>query len=61
MPAYDYKCTHCESVVTLYRPMSERQLEVECPECGNKMKYMFGVPGIKWNTTGRTVKATPKG
>jgi putative FmdB family regulatory protein len=61
MPTYEYKCKVCGHTVTKTCPISERKVEVECSECGGMMKQVLGAPGIKWNTTGRTVRTMPKG
>jgi len=39
MPAYDYKCKKCETVVEIVHPISQDILkEFDCPTCNNKQE-----------------------
>lgn len=52
MAFYDYKCSKCEKVVTITKPMSESKKEEHCKECGEKMQRVFAPVHNKWNCSG---------
>jgi predicted nucleic acid-binding Zn ribbon protein len=58
MAVYEYKC-ECGRQEDVVIQMSEladgNEPDIRCL-CGKRMKRVFGTPGIKWNTTGATVR-----
>ncbi len=51
MPAYDYRCTSCEQVFEVNRPMSARGDE-HCPACGCVGARLFSPVGVAFKGTG---------
>jgi len=51
MPAYDYRCTACEQVFEVNRPMSASGDE-HCPTCGGVGARVFSPVGVAFKGTG---------
>lgn len=48
MPMYEYKCSNCEHKLEVYRPMTESDDQVICPDCGVDMERYYG-DQVFWN------------
>lgn len=51
MPAYDYRCTTCDRVFEVTRPVGGTHAE-ECPECGGPTKRIFSPVGVVFKGSG---------
>lgn len=51
MPAYDYRCTECEHVFEVTRPMGAKGDE-HCPTCGAPGSRIFSPVGVAFKGTG---------
>lgn len=51
MPAYDYRCTACEDVFEVNRPMDAKGDE-HCPTCGAIGARVFSPVGVAFKGTG---------
>lgn len=51
MPAYDFKCTDCDCVIEVIRPVGEAVAE-PCPECGGVTKRVFSPVGVVFKGSG---------
>jgi putative FmdB family regulatory protein len=51
MPAYDYRCTKCERLFEVSRPMGATSDE-SCPECGAPAKRVFTPVGVAFKGNG---------
>lgn len=51
MPAYDYRCTTCEHVFEVNRPMSAKGDE-HCPECTSVGARIFSPVGVAFKGNG---------
>ena len=45
MPTYEYACTACGHRLEAVQKFTDDAL-TECPECGGKLRKVFGAPGI---------------
>lgn len=45
MPTYEYQCTSCDHGFEVAQKFSDDPLET-CPECGGKLRKVFGSVGI---------------
>lgn len=66
MPLYDLRCTQCEGIFELIRPVEERNAEAVCPYCkqevavepmitGGRVKVKFA---RKWEPTSKVEELT---
>ena len=44
-PAYEYKCNKCKIVLSRFRPVKDRDLFPDCPNCEISCKRIISVPG----------------
>ena len=51
MPAYDYKCTSCDLVFEVTRPVGAGSDEA-CPQCGGATKRVFSPVGVVFKGSG---------
>lgn len=51
MPTYAYRCADCEHAFDIYQSFSDAAL-TECPECGGKLRKVFGSLGVTFNGSG---------
>ena len=51
MPTYAYRCSDCEHAFDIYQQFSDDALTV-CPECGGKLRKVFGSLGVTFNGSG---------
>lgn len=51
MPAYDYRCTLCDTVFEVTRKAGESVPE-PCPECGGATKRVFTPVGVHFKGSG---------
>ena len=51
MPAYDYRCTECESTFEVTRAITDVS-DVMCPACGTAAKRVFSPVGVVFKGTG---------
>lgn len=51
MPAYDYRCTACDTVFEVNRRIGETA-EESCPECGGATKRLFTPVGVQFKGSG---------
>jgi putative FmdB family regulatory protein len=45
LPTYEYACTACGHRLEAVQKFTDEAL-TECPECGGKLRKVFGAPGI---------------
>jgi putative FmdB family regulatory protein len=45
LPTYEYACTACGQRLEAVQKFTDDAL-TECPECGGKLRKVFGAPGI---------------
>jgi putative FmdB family regulatory protein len=45
LPTYEYACTACGHRLEAVQKFTDDSL-TECPECGGKLRKVFGAPGI---------------
>lgn len=51
MPTYAYRCSDCDHAFDVYQQFSDAAL-TECPECGGKLRKVFGSLGVTFNGSG---------
>jgi len=51
MPAYDFRCTECSTVVEITRPARDDS-PVSCPACGGTTKQVFHPVGVHFKGSG---------
>ncbi len=51
MPAYDYRCTACDTVFEVTRKAGSTA-EESCPECGGPTKRLFSPVGVVFKGSG---------
>ncbi|HEX4444145.1 MAG TPA: FmdB family zinc ribbon protein [Galbitalea sp.] len=51
MPTYSYKCTECGTAFDQYQAFTDDALTV-CPNCGGKLRKVFGSVGVSFNGSG---------
>ncbi|XPP27506.1 MAG: FmdB family zinc ribbon protein [Leucobacter sp.] len=51
MPTYAYRCTDCGHNFDIHQSFSDASLTV-CPECGGKLRKVFGNLGVTFNGGG---------
>ena len=51
MPTYAYRCADCGPAFDTYQQFSEAAL-TECPECGGKLRKVFGSLGVTFSGSG---------
>lgn len=51
MPTYAYRCADCDHAFDIYQSFQDDALSV-CPECGGKLRKVFGQLGVTFNGTG---------
>ena len=51
MPAYDFRCTDCDTVFEVNRPMTASGGEC-CPDCGAVATKVFAATGISFKGSG---------
>lgn len=51
MPAYDFKCTDCDTVFEIVRPVGAASAE-PCPSCGGETKRVFTPVGVVFKGSG---------
>lgn len=51
---YEYKCEKCNELIEINRPISEKEVIPECPNCKNNdlVKRVFGNSGIIFKGSG---------
>jgi putative FmdB family regulatory protein len=62
MPTYEYRCTACEAITEMERPIADRKKPVKCCKCGKKtVKQIslctFCLTGTCWSSDGFTSNA----
>jgi putative FmdB family regulatory protein len=51
MPTYEYACTECGHAFDIVQSFSDTAL-TECPECGGKLRKIFGAAGVVFKGSG---------
>ena len=51
MPTYAYRCADCGHTFDTYQQFSDAALS-ECPECGGKLRKVFGSLGVTFSGSG---------
>lgn len=51
MPTYAYRCTACDHAFDIHQTFDDAALTV-CPECGGKLRKVFGTLGVTFNGSG---------
>ena len=51
MPTYAYRCSDCDHAFDIYQQFSDAAL-TECPECGGKLRKVFGSLGVTFSGSG---------
>ena len=51
MPTYAYRCADCGHAFDIYQQFSDSAL-TECPECGGKLRKVFGSLGVTFSGSG---------
>jgi len=51
VPTYAYRCIDCGHAFDVYQQFSDSAL-TECPECGGKLRKVFGSLGVTFNGSG---------
>ncbi|MFC6235672.1 FmdB family zinc ribbon protein [Leucobacter soli] len=51
MPTYAYRCVDCDHAFDIYQQFSDDAL-TECPECGGRLRKVFGSLGVTFNGSG---------
>ncbi|RGE18984.1 FmdB family zinc ribbon protein [Leucobacter sp. wl10] len=51
MPTYAYRCADCGHAFDVYQSFSDDALTA-CPECGGKLRKVFGSLGVTFNGSG---------
>ena len=51
MPTYAYRCTACDHAFDIHQSFEDAALTV-CPECGGKLRKVFGSLGVTFNGSG---------
>lgn len=51
VPKYEYRCTQCDHTFDVYQAFSDSAL-TECPECGGKLRKVFGSLGVTFQGSG---------
>ena len=58
MPVYEYYCARCQRTFDLMRPMSRRDEEANCPQCGDGGQRQLSTFGFKDGRYGHFFKAS---
>ena len=58
MPTYEYACTACGHRLEAVQKFTDDAL-TECPDCGGKLRKVFGAPGIVLKGSGFYKTDTP--
>lgn len=59
MPFYDYECEACGNKFEEFQSIKDKHLK-KCPQCKkNKLRRLFGVPGISFIGSGFHVNDYP--
>jgi len=51
VPTYAYRCTACDHAFDIHQTFDDAALTV-CPECGGKLRKVFGTLGVTFNGSG---------
>ncbi|MCA0378362.1 MAG: FmdB family transcriptional regulator [Actinobacteria bacterium] len=51
MPTYAYRCADCGHAFDIYQQFSDAAM-TECPECGGKLRKVFGSLGVTFSGSG---------
>lgn len=51
MPTYAYRCTECDHAFDIRQEFTDASL-TECPECGGKLRKVFGQLGVTFSGSG---------
>ncbi len=51
MPVYEYRCADCSTNIEVHQAFSDDAL-TECPECGGRLKKVYGNVGIAFKGSG---------
>lgn len=51
MPTYDYRCSACDALFEVSRPMGSKDPE-PCPGCGSETKRVFSPVGVAFKGSG---------
>jgi putative FmdB family regulatory protein len=51
MPTYEYRCADCGHTFDIVQAFTDDAL-TECPECGGRLKKVFGNVGISFKGSG---------
>lgn len=51
---YEYSCPACGNVVAIYRPITDIEVEYDCPnnECGSTLNRKYEAPAITFRGKG---------
>lgn len=60
MPRYEFRCDQCNQHIELDLPVEQATQSQRCPHCGNPLKRVFSVPGIRFVGPGFHVNDYPK-
>jgi putative FmdB family regulatory protein len=52
MPTYEYLCQTCKAIKDVVRGFNNSEEPVECEQCGDTMKRVYGVPAIQFKGSG---------
>jgi putative FmdB family regulatory protein len=51
VPTYAYRCADCGHAFDIYQQFSDAAM-TECPECGGKLRKVFGSLGVTFSGSG---------
>ncbi len=51
MPTYSYRCTECGTAFDVVQAFTDDSL-TECPNCGGKLRKLYGSVGVTFNGSG---------
>lgn len=51
MPLYEYRCTHCGSVIEVLQKVDERPRRT-CQDCGGRLEKILSSPAIQFKGSG---------
>ncbi len=60
MPTYEYECLECKHKFDVFQSIKDDPIK-KCPECGSKVRKLFGNAGIIFKGSGFYVNDYKKG
>lgn len=60
MPIYEYRCSACGVVRSVFRPASEYEKTLECEVCGSEARRIISRPSVHLSKASKLDRLDPK-